>query len=99
MARLVDAHERELARLPHLAVHHAVRRRDVGEARGRVARRVHVPRHHLPAHPVAVVVRVAEVHGHRDVLRQQLLHGRHGADQAVVVARVGERVAHGRVRL
>ena len=94
MSALIDAHEGEFPRLANHAVHDTVTRTDVREARAVVTARVHVVCHDLSAQPVAVEVRVAEVHGDADVLGQQFRHGLDGADLAVVVAGGGERVDH-----
>ena len=99
MPGLVDAHEGEFAGLLDLPVHDAVRGRNVPEAGARVARRVDVRCHDLSAQPIAVVVCVAEVHGHADVGSQEGLHGFDGADLAVVVAGRGKCVAYCGVRL
>ena len=49
----------------------------------------------MPAEPVAVVVCVAEVHGHGDVGGEEGLYGGDRADFAVVIAGGAEGVAHG----
>lgn len=99
MSTLVDTDERELRRLPHLPVRNTIARLDVDEAGDVVVLGGDDIRDGLPAEPVAVVIRVAEVQRDADIPPQQRADVLDRIHAPVIVARRPERRANGIVRL